>query len=30
MFVDDPTWDDFLKAMTDYRQQLDEEETPEA
>jgi hypothetical protein len=23
MFVDDPTWDDFLKAMTDYRQQLD-------
>lgn len=29
MFVDDPTWDDFLKAMADYRQQLDEEQASE-
>lgn len=28
MFANDPTWDSFLKAMADYRQQLDEE-TPE-
>ncbi|MFQ5343984.1 MAG: hypothetical protein ACE5F6_20780 [Anaerolineae bacterium] len=29
MFTDDPTWDDFLKAMADYRRQLDEEQAPE-
>ncbi len=29
MFADDPTWDDFLKAMADYRRQLIEEQTPE-
>ena len=28
-FADDPTWDDFLKAMADYRRQLTEEQTPE-
>ena len=26
MFVHDPTWDDFLKAMTDYRRQLAEDQ----
>jgi hypothetical protein len=26
MFVDDPTWDDFLQAMADYRHQLDEQQ----
>ena len=25
MFVDDPTWDSFLKAMADYRRELDDE-----
>ena len=29
MFVDDPTWDDFLKAMADYRRKLDEEQESE-
>ncbi|GIK55954.1 MAG: hypothetical protein HND44_14225 [Chloroflexi bacterium] len=29
MFADDPTWDDFLQAMTDYRRQLDEEQAAE-
>jgi len=24
MFTDDPTWDSFLKAMADYRQELDD------
>jgi predicted RNase H-like HicB family nuclease len=24
-FANDPTWDDFLQAMADYRQQLDPE-----
>ena len=24
LFADDPTWDDFLQQMADYRQQLDE------
>jgi hypothetical protein len=24
MFADDPIWDNFLKAMADYRRQLDE------
>jgi hypothetical protein len=23
MFADDPTWDDFIKEMADYRRQLD-------
>ena len=26
MFADDPTWDGFLKAMADYRRQLDAEQ----
>jgi hypothetical protein len=25
MFAHDPTWDDFLQALADYRRQLDEE-----
>jgi hypothetical protein len=29
MFADDSTWDDFLKAMADYRRQLDEEQASE-
>jgi hypothetical protein len=29
MFAHDPTWDDFLKAMADYRRQLDDEQNPE-
>ena len=29
MFVDDPTWDDFLKAMAEYRHSLDRERTSE-
>lgn len=29
IFADDPTWDDFLQHMADYRQQLDEEEAAE-
>jgi len=29
MFADDPTWDDFLRAMTDYRRQLDAEQMSE-
>jgi hypothetical protein len=29
MFADDPTWDDFLKAMADYRRQLDVEQVSE-
>jgi hypothetical protein len=29
LFADDPTWDDFLKAMADYRRQLDQEPTSE-
>lgn len=29
MFADDPTWDDFLKAMADHRRQLDNEQTSE-
>lgn len=29
MFADDPTWDDFLKAMADYRQQLEAEQVSE-
>jgi hypothetical protein len=27
-FADDPTWDDFLKAMANYRRQLIEEQAP--
>ena len=30
MFTDDPTWDDFLKAMADYRKQLDAEQASES
>jgi hypothetical protein len=26
VFADDPTWDDFLQAMADYRQQLGDEQ----
>lgn len=29
MFADDPTWDDFLRAMADYRRQLDAEQAAE-
>lgn len=29
MFANDPTWDDFLKEMADYRRQLDDEQTSE-
>ena len=29
LFADDPTWDDFLQAMADYRRQLDDEQTTE-
>jgi len=29
MFADDPTWDDFLTAMADFRRQLDQEQTSE-
>lgn len=29
MFANDPTWDDFLKEMADYRRQLDDERTSE-
>ena len=29
MFADDPTWDAFLKAMADYRRQLDDEQASE-
>ncbi|MEZ4861022.1 MAG: hypothetical protein R3C14_06945 [Caldilineaceae bacterium] len=30
MFQDDPTWDDFLEKMADYRRQLDVEDLPES
>lgn len=29
MFANDPTWDSFLKIMSDYRQQLDDEQVVE-
>lgn len=29
MFADDPTWDDFLQAMADYRRQLDDQQEAE-
>lgn len=28
LFADDPTWDDFLASMAEYRRQIDEERTP--
>ena len=30
MFANDPTWDSFLKAMADYRRQLDNEQVAES
>lgn len=30
MFANDPTWDNFLKIMSDYRQQLDDEQVVES
>lgn len=29
MFADDPTWNDFLQVMADYRRQLNEEQASE-
>jgi len=29
IFADDPTWDDFLQHMADYRREVDEEESAE-
>ncbi|MCI0485750.1 MAG: hypothetical protein L0229_04030 [Blastocatellia bacterium] len=29
-FANDPTWDDFLQAMADYRRQLDDEQATES
>ena len=28
LFADDPTWDDFLASMAEYRRQIDDERTP--
>ncbi|MBE2232297.1 MAG: hypothetical protein IAE85_02280 [Anaerolinea sp.] len=28
LFADDPSWDDFLTSMSEYRRHLDEEHTP--